>query len=575
NWSRNQNYNSGNCSAIYDLGILDSALDNYEWLHLHHEDFTGFSGGCSYYLNSCQDSLNAGHLGLTDKESRRNTCKERMCSYCRKYYNPKYAPSDDRDFKLIAGYSPRPSNDVTNCQNARRRCSEKTTYTGVFWKDIADCYICNEGDDAYPQCWHDGSLRTVADSKGYVSDPGSEPKSQYSVYSDGSRPLPDNHPGWINKANKVQKMKWDVVRKVKQHLEQGGFVFAQCFAPETFDLALWQAAIYEGKTPSEAYADCVAFTDFHYKTFPRKTSPVWFSSLNTHDNDDSQPFNLLDALDPRCQNHGSGYCCDSGRGHSAAFMAANLKPEIVTLGVQSKSADYVKYIKGKVGNGDFTFLGGHYHKNYYTKRLVLNNIMLGSLVEKNVGDGGTTTITGKQKSNYGPVDPDNYVGGGANDYRDRFMTGFNQPLQLNDRILPEPGNMRGPTDQAVDFRVNGDADHAANRFIIVPITDIPPEVPANNTHNTDAQTVYDLQGQDHPNGIYNPANYGFGSSVRIIGFAMFEVTPTNELTEDNADARVGETYEFGDAGDLGPYQPGQVRGKFVRYVVKPGEVPLY
>lgn len=574
NWARKDNYKDTNCTAFYDLEILNGELDNYEWMHLHHEDFTGFSGGCSYWLDSCQKSLNEGRLGSTRRESDRNVCKERMCSYCRGFYNPKYEPDDSRDF--TSGYDPLPSKYETRCHNARRRCAEKATYQGILWKDIPDITICGEGSLAYPQCWHDETLRDIADAKGYTSDAGSEPKSQWAVYSDGSYPLPDNHPNWFNKANKVQKMKWDVVRKVKLHLEQGGFVFAQCFAPETFDLALWQAAIYEGKSPSDAYEDCIAFKEFHYKGFPRKLSPVWYSDINTADNSYNQYFNLTDGLDPRCQNHGSGFCCDTGSGHTAGFLSSQIKPEVTILGYQSGSGNgKIKYLKGKFGNGDFTFLGGHYHRNVEAKRLVLNNIMLGSLVEKNVGGGGTTTITGKQKSNYGPVDPDNYTGGGANDYRDRFMHGFNQPLQLGDRIIPEPGNQRGPTDQAVDFRVNGDANYTANRFIIVPITDVPPEVGTNNTHNATAQTVYDLQGQDHPNGIYDPTQYGFGSSVRIIGFAMFEIIPTEELTEENPDARVGETYTSGDAGDLGPYQPGQVRGKFVRYVVKPGEVPLY
>lgn len=570
NWARNQNYRESNCNAFYDLEILNNELDNYEWLHLHHEDFTGFSGGCSYYTYSCKDFLDNGWLGSTSRTSRRETCKTRMCAYCRQYYNPNYPPDDYRDFRLINGYN------EANCHNINRRCADKRTYQGTYWKDIDDIYICLEGNEGYPQCSHDNTLRQMASSKGYTSDAGSEPKPQWSVSSNGTTPVGDNASGWFDKANKVQKMKWDVVRKVKLHLEQGGFVFAQCFAPETFDLALWQAAIYEGKSPSQAYDDCVAFKEFHYTGFPRRLSPVWYSDINTRDSTYNQYFNLLDPLDPRCQNHGSGYCCDTGSGHTAGFLASQIKSEITVLGYQSGTGNnYIKYLKGKFGNGDFTFLGGHYHRNVEAKRLVLNNIMLGSLVEKNVGGGGTTTITGKQKSNYGPVDPDNYTGGGANDYRDRFMHGFNQPLQLSDRILPEPGNQRGPTDQAVDFRVNGDANNPPSKYIIVPITDVPPEVGTNNTHNATAQTVYDLQGQDHPNGIYDPTKYGFGSSVRIIGFAKFEIIPTGDLTEDNPDARVGETYSSGDAGDLGPYQPGQVRGKFVEYVIQPGEVPLY
>jgi hypothetical protein len=341
-------------------------------------------------------------------------------------------------------------------------------------------------------------------------------------------------------------------------------LFAQCFAPETFDLSLWQYGIYQGMSPDQAYENCVAFTDFHYKTFPRKSGRTWYSTINTKEG--GGYFNLTDNLDPRCQNHSSGYSCDTGQGHTASFVKSQIKDDVTILGYQQGTGNnWVKYLKGSVGNGDFTFLGGHYHHNTEAKRLVLNNILLGSLVEKNLDPGGTT-VTGKQKSNYGPVDPDNINGGGANDYRDRFMHGFNQPMQINDRIMPLSGNQRGPTDQAVDFRLNGDNNFMPNQIVIVPITDVPPEVPTNNSHNVDAQTIYDLQGQDHPNGVYDPAQYGFGSSVRIVGFALFELIDPSEYTRDGSDIQPG------DAGDLGPYQPGQVRGKFIKYIVKPGDV---
>jgi hypothetical protein len=87
------------------------------------------------------------------------------------------------------------------------------------------------------------------------------------------------------------------------------------------------------------------------------------------------------------------------------------------------------------------------------------------------------------------------------------MFGFNAPIEINDRLLPESGNMRGPTDQAVDFRINGDTVYPPNTRIIVPITDIGPEVPLNNSHNVDAQHL-DLQGNDQPNGAYRPNSTG-------------------------------------------------------------------
>lgn len=174
----------------------------------------------------------------------------------------------------------------------------------------------------------------------------------------------------------------------------------------------------------------------------------------------------------------------------------------------------------------------------------------------------------KSKSIYGVIDPDNDVAGGANDYRDWFEYGFDRPLQINDRVMTQGGNESGPSDQAVDFRVNGDATASPARRVIIPITDIPPEVPLNNPLNASATSIYEIQGLDQPGGAYNPASYSFGSSVRIIGFAEFEILEPDEYT------RSGGLIEDGDSGALGFYQTGQVRGKFVRYLVKPGEIAL-
>jgi hypothetical protein len=134
--------------------------------------------------------------------------------------------------------------------------------------------------------------------------------------------------------------------------------------------------------------------------------------------------------------------------------------------------------------------------------------------------------------------------------------------------MNEGGNMSGPTDQSVDFRINGDTTYPPRKRVIIPITDVPPEVPLNNTHNATATSIYDLQGTDHPNGAYNPDAYAFGSSVRIIGFAEFEIIDPSEYT------REGDSVTAGDSGDLGPYQSGQVRGRFIRYIIKPGEIAL-
>ncbi|HAE38989.1 MAG TPA: hypothetical protein DCG57_10180 [Candidatus Riflebacteria bacterium] len=180
------------------------------------------------------------------------------------------------------------------------------------------------------------------------------------------------------------------------------------------------------------------------------------------------------------------------------------------------------------------------------KNLILKNILNSSL---------TTALTGhdyvRQKSNYGLLDPDNDIDSGVNNYRDWFMTGFSRPLQLWDRVIIKTGNVLVPTDQAVHFRLNNN-----NRFVIVPIADIPPEVQAAQGGDIDA--IYALQGNNKPspNGQYTPDVASFTSAVRIVGFAMFELIDLKDAQNNK----------------IGTTQPGQVRGKFVKYVIDPREV---
>jgi hypothetical protein len=551
NWDRKSAYSARYNTRIYDYEVLTGALANYQWVHTYNEDFTGYSGGCSFWRNSCKDSLDAGHLGGRSKEKDRIAAREKMCDYCRSFYD---AVNDT----WVAGYNPRPDLTTTNCRNARRRCVDKRTYQNISWVNIG-VTICRHNDIETSQCSNDRFLQATADSLGFTSDSGAEPKPQFPVYQDGSNPLPENLEGWFSTATKVQKMKWSVAKTIKAHVDQGGFLFAQGFSAETLELSLWQESIHAGEAPFNAYNACMAFTDFHYRIFPRSNLPKWYSDINTRDG--ASPFNLTQPTIPQCQNHGTGYVCDTGDGYTASFNLSRIKPEIENLGFES-GGNNVKYLKGETGYGAFTYLAGDHHLNTETRRLVLNNLFLGSLVEKVGGVDGGELVVGKQKSNYGPIDPDNVNGGGANDYRDRFINGYNGPINLGDRLITEPGNQRGPTDQAVAEKLT------KNNVIIVPITDIPPEVKANSSHNADAQTVYDLQGSDHPNGIYDPSSYGFESATRIIGFAKFRVLDPSEYTRD------GDTYQTGDAGDLGQYQPGQVRGEFLGYVIKPGEVEV-
>lgn len=558
-WLRKSAYKEASNTKLNDSMIINGALANYECLFLQEEDFTGVSKGCDYWLWSCQDFHLSGKLGAVGNVPAQKACYERMCIYCRDFYqfaNNKWLPGYDRN----------------NCLNINRRCTDKTTYQGLFWKDdTKNIILCGAGDLLNPRCSNDLTLQALAASLGYADDAGSAPKPQHLITP--LTPLPDNLPGWFDTATKLQKMKWDLASTIRHHVGQGGFMLAQGLSVETMELALWQRSFHPvmGQDPDldplmGNYQFCLGFNEFHYRYFPTKTEPLWYSDINVPTA--AGAFELYEPLDPRCQNHGSGFIFDTGAGYTPGFKGAVVKPEAVVLGAQDVGT--AKYLKGLYGLGEFTYIAGSEFKNIYTQRLVLNNLLVGALAEKNFKwSDGSFTIVGRQKAGYGPVDPDNFIGGGASDYHDRLLYGFNAPLEINDRLITLTGNERGPSDDAVTTRVFGTDTYPPNRRIIVPITDVvSEELAVNDPRNADAMTVYDIQGSDSPDGIYDPALYGFGSAVRIIGFAEFEILDPSEYTRD------GESFDEGDAGDLGPYQPGQIRGRFIRYIIKPGEVPL-
>ena len=314
----------------------------------------------------------------------------------------------------------------------------------------------------------------------------------------------------------------------------------------------------------QAYTVSISVTTYT-GGYPTK-SP--FTTINTKD---SGNFNLHDIYDPRQQDHQMTNLTGFG-GKTTSFNYANIRLSgsnpVTVMGsigsTDATSATSKKYLSGYCGTGLFTFTGGHNFMDTPGRRLVLNNVLLGSKVAENIALGTDAPLLGKLKNNYGVVDPDNIASGSPDDYLNRLTNGFNSPTQLSDRILPEIGNQQPATDQGIASRVAT----LTSRFVVVPITDIPPEVPGNNSANATATTIYDLVGQDNPNGVYNPASYSFGASVRIIGYALFEILDPTEWT------RVGTNIQPGDAGDLGPAQSGQIRGKFIRYIVKPGEMPV-
>lgn len=209
--------------------------------------------------------------------------------------------------------------------------------------------------------------------------------------------------------DKVSSCKLAVAEKIKEYVIGGGFLFAMCSAPDSFDVALAAENVdiceymYDGDPidPDAQnklnYDNCLAFTNFRISTNPYEYEISDIDVTNgrkvQENNDYFVLFEFSAKWDPvptmLCQNHER--IIKGFMGQSTAFRANKLKPNVLIMG-ENKSLNEVRYIHGSIGNGTWTFYGGHdpedyrhfvgdpateleLHPNSPGYRLILNNIL--------------------------------------------------------------------------------------------------------------------------------------------------------------------------------------------------------
>ncbi|MBF0543855.1 MAG: hypothetical protein HQM08_05465 [Candidatus Riflebacteria bacterium] len=769
---RDDTYNGNSCTQIYDDGICAGQLDNYKWIHMHHEDFTGFTGGCDNITDTCYDFRSV--LSTVSSPT------AQMCpACCAFYYLPvsnydsdvwgKYSsyrykeyyfdqsakklytnsnlgsnyqvttPSIDTslityyrpyttvssvNYFLSTSTSPLPqgaisfgtntkfylnipvnmyvetsssssnvtkilikpniaynSTQTTNtnpaCMNWGLRCADRqvgsstwqtranqglpgsgTPYINYFLTNQdgntnhQNSCICTYGDSERPQCQSARYNWDLATNLGFTDDYPATYTDYWSWAIDGrkllnngslvsnstsdsnSNTLSDTN-DFVRYPNRVQKMKYKTVRLIRDHINKGGFVFSQCFAPETLDIALWQASVYERiashpdpviRISTDAisitndYQDCLAFQNFHNIAFFYGQNMVTSMRYSTINSQDGGSFTLpaSETYNPRCQDHSGAYPSGSS-GHTDSFYIAKLRTgdpsHVRNLGTRNDDSTKCCYIWGDVnGFGSFTFMGGHQHSNIQTQRLVLDNLLLGAVSRKTASGTYAPSIppvNGYVKLQFGIVNPTNVPesdpsGNYVEEMTDGYGTGSGETkLGTNYRVTTVQNNYASETDQIVgsltyapthqhgnplaspdDLHTNDPSHPACSAVststvwcpnynadvgtftptnpaaqIVVPITDLPASV--KTSQNASAASLYSLTGTDSPNGLYLPDQYNFTASPRIIGFAQFEVLPRCCFTRIYNDGRRG--YK----SFLGPYIPGQMRGFFIKYIVKP------
>jgi len=205
--------------------------------------------------------------------------------------------------------------------------------------------------------------------------------------------------------------KRQVAREIRAFVERGGFLFAMCTATETLDLALASdnvdiAAAYADGTPMDPDASrkmdwsrALAFQNAQLELSPNVPS---FSDIDGHQVnsiDRKQPlgafklFNFSAKIDPvptmlvQCHRD----VIPDFYGLTTSFTRHTLKPSVTIL-ADEPGAPWTKYIHGELGQGTWTFYGGHdpedpqhqigdpptdlsLHPHSPGYRLILNNVL--------------------------------------------------------------------------------------------------------------------------------------------------------------------------------------------------------
>ena len=216
--------------------------------------------------------------------------------------------------------------------------------------------------------------------------------------------------------NKVSQAKLAVSKKIKEFVLAGGFLFAMCSATDSYDIALasegmdicgemFDGDAMESDIDSKLdFSKTLAFKNFSLVKDPNHYE---FSTIDATEkrriNASVDFFTLFDfsaKWDPSptmlCQNHSqvvAGFM-----GQTTSFRNEFIKSDVLIMG-ETKATNEARYIHGKLGNGTWTFYGGHDPEDYQHKvgdpktdlslhpnspgyRLILNNILFPAAKKK-------------------------------------------------------------------------------------------------------------------------------------------------------------------------------------------------
>jgi len=219
--------------------------------------------------------------------------------------------------------------------------------------------------------------------------------------------------------NKVSQLKGGVAVKIKEFVAGGGFLFTMCSGTDSYDIALSALntdiceSMFDGDPADRQAQSKLDFTEtLAFRNFTLKTNPLEYEFSNIDGTyvrlrqripESEDIFTLFDFsakwdIVPTmlCQNHTS--VIKGFMGQTTDFHKEFVKSNVLIMG-ESKALETARYIHGTLGQGQWTFYGGHDPEDYQHRvgdpptdlnlhpnspgyRLILNNILFPAAKKK-------------------------------------------------------------------------------------------------------------------------------------------------------------------------------------------------
>ncbi len=219
-----------------------------------------------------------------------------------------------------------------------------------------------------------------------------------------------------NGFKKVSQLKLAVVKKIREYIGAGGFMFAMCSATDTYDIALAAegtdicSEMYDGDGQDPSAQSKLNYSKtFCFKDFDLVRNPLEYEYSSIDHNkgrkvdmkldyftlfDFSAKWDPVPTMLTQCHTR----TVKGFMGQTTAFRKRHIKSEVLVLG-ENKPAKEARYVHGKYGMGTWTFYGGHdpedyrhyvhdpptdlnLHPNSPGYRLILNNVLFPAAKKK-------------------------------------------------------------------------------------------------------------------------------------------------------------------------------------------------